>query len=68
MPDIHEPSDEPTLREDDEPTDDADDQEHRVARRPNPLPSREEDEEELAEADIVEASDLDDEVEDDDDL
>lgn len=45
---------------DDEPDDDADDREHRVAHRPNPLPSREEDEEELAEADILEELDLDD--------
>lgn len=66
MPDIHDPSDQPELRDDDEPTEDADDQGHRVARRPNPLPSREEDEEELAEADIVEAFDLDEEIEDDD--
>ena len=36
------------------------DREHRVARRPNPLPAREEDEEELAEADILEELDLDD--------
>jgi hypothetical protein len=32
----------------------------RVVRRPNPLPSREEDEEELAEADILEELDLED--------
>ena len=38
---------------------DADDREHRVAHRPNPLPAREEDEEELAEADILEEIDLD---------
>lgn len=43
---------------DDEPDDD-DDREHRVARRPSPLPSREEDDEELAEADILEELDLD---------
>ena len=43
---------------DDEPDDD-DDREHRVAHRPNPLPSREEDEEDLAEADILEELDLD---------
>ena len=42
---------------DDDPEDD--DPEHRVVRRPNPLPSREEDEEELAEADILEEIDLD---------
>jgi hypothetical protein len=36
------------------------DREQRVANRPNPLPSREEDEEELAEADILEELDLDD--------
>ena len=42
---------------DDEPEED--DREHRVVRRPNPLPSREEDEEELAEADILEEIDLD---------
>jgi hypothetical protein len=46
----------------------ADDREHRVVHRPNPLPSREEDEEELAESDILEALDaLDDEFELDDD-
>ncbi len=39
---------------------DADDEEHRVAHRPNPLPSREEDEEDLAEADMHEGLDLDD--------
>ena len=44
---------------DDEPDDD-DDREHGVARRPNPLPSREEDEEELAEADILEELDIED--------
>jgi hypothetical protein len=44
---------------DDDPEDD-DDREHRVARRPNPLPAREEDEEELAEADILEELDLED--------
>ena len=49
-------------RDDDaEPEHEADDQEHRVAHRPNPLPSREEDEEEVAEADLFE---LDDDVED----
>ena len=37
-----------------------DDREHCVANRPNPLPGREEDEEELAEADILEELDLDD--------
>ncbi|HEY6177265.1 MAG TPA: hypothetical protein VIX73_22565 [Kofleriaceae bacterium] len=45
---------------DDEPELAADDREQRVARRPNPLPAREEDEEELAEADILEELDLDD--------
>jgi hypothetical protein len=40
-----------------------DDREHRVARRLNPLPSREEEEAELAEADILEELDLD-EIED----
>lgn len=59
----HEPFDDD--REDrgfreDEPERDADDREHRVAHRPNPLPAREEDEEELAEADILEELDLDD--------
>jgi hypothetical protein len=42
----------------DEPDHEADDREHRVAHRPNPLPSREEDEEELAEADILDELDL----------
>ena len=45
---------------DDEPDEDSGG-EQRVAHRPNPLPSREEDEEELAEADILEELDLDDE-------
>jgi hypothetical protein len=42
---------------DEDPEDDG--RERRVVRRPNPLPSREEDEEELAEADILEEIDLD---------
>jgi hypothetical protein len=45
---------------DDEPDPDDDDREHRVAHRPNPLPAREEDEEELAEADILDELDLED--------
>jgi hypothetical protein len=45
---------------DDEPERMEDDREHCVANRPNPLPGREEDEEELAEADILEELDLDD--------
>lgn len=60
MPGTHEPLDDPELpsaalddRDGDEPAHGADDREHRVAHRPNPLPSREEDEEELAEADIL---------------
>lgn len=57
----------PTDRDDDDLEHDADDREHRVAHRPNPLPSREEDEEELAEADILEELDLDD-FDDDDDM
>lgn len=61
---IAEPSDRDALR-DDEPAHEADDREHRVAHRPNPLPSREEDEEELAEADILEDLDLDEDDEDD---
>jgi len=44
------------------------DREQRVAHRPNPLPAREEDEEELAEADILEELDLDDLEDADDDL
>ena len=70
MPGNHDPFDdelddrrERDVREDDPAADD--DQEHRVAHRPNPLPAREEDEEELAEADILEELDLDD-IEDDD--
>jgi hypothetical protein len=60
MPGTHEPLDDTELpsaalddRDDDEPAGGADDREHRVAHRPNPLPAREEDEEELAEADIL---------------
>ena len=75
MPGIHDPSDESDLlpiaelsdREDlrdDAPEHEADDREHRVAHRPNPLPSREEDEEELADADILEDRDLDEDDED----
>jgi hypothetical protein len=45
---------------DDEPARVEDDREHCVANRPNPLPGREQDEEELAEADILEELDLDD--------
>ena len=47
---------------------DDNDREQRVANRPNPLPAREEDEEELAEADILEELDLDDLEDADDDL
>jgi|GEM_PF-5569715 len=53
------------LREDDD-VDDGD-REIGVARRVNPLPLREEEEEELSEADIMEELDLD-ELDDDDDL
>jgi hypothetical protein len=49
--------DEPDADEDDE---DAEDGEHRVAHKPDPLPTREQEEAELAEADIVEHLDLDD--------
>jgi hypothetical protein len=70
MPGTNEPEEsempnEPGDIVDDEPEHEADDQEHRVAHRPNPLPSREEDEEELAEADLFELDD--DDVEGDDD-
>jgi hypothetical protein len=73
---IHDPSDDSELssaephdiRDDDEPAPQADDREHRVVRRPNPLPGREEDEEELAEADFLEELDLDDDWLDRDDL
>jgi hypothetical protein len=75
MPGKHD-FDESELRPDDEPDEafdledrrdqareirDEPDGESRVARRPTPLPSREEDDEELAEADILEELDLDDE-------
>jgi hypothetical protein len=54
---------------DDDLAPETDDREHTVAHRPNPLPAREEDEEELAEADILEELQLDDfDDEDDDDL
>jgi hypothetical protein len=59
MPGTHEPVDDTELpgaalddRDRDEPAR-GDDRERCVAHRPNPLPSREEDEEELAEADIL---------------
>jgi hypothetical protein len=63
LDDEREPDHEPEPEDPDAPA--TDDREHRVAHRPNPLPSREEDEEELAESDILEA--LDDEFELDDD-
>lgn len=65
MPGTHDPLDDTELpsfqpdRDDEEPAHDADGREHRVAHRPNPLPAREEDEEELAEADILRELDLD---------
>ena len=76
MPGFHDPSgdsdlpsaDPHDLRGDDEPAPEADDREHCVVRRPNPLPSREEDEAELAEADIHEFLDLEDGWLDHDDL
>ncbi len=43
----------PDDRDGEQPSHGPDDREHRVAHRPNPLPAREEDEEELAEADIL---------------
>jgi len=62
----HEPLDDIELpsaslddRDGDEPAPGADDREHRVAHRPNPLPAREEDEEELAEADLLRELDFD---------
>lgn len=70
MPGTHDPLDDIELsssqpddrdgdRDGDEPVHGADDREHRVTRRPNPLPAREEDEEELAEADILRELDFD---------
>ena len=65
MPGTHEPLDDTELpsaalpsaalddRDGDEPARADDDREHRVAHRPNPLPAREENEEDLAEADIL---------------
>lgn len=52
LDDMELPSSQLTDRDDEEPAGD-DDREHRVAHRLNPLPAREEDEEELAEADIL---------------
>jgi hypothetical protein len=58
MPATHEPLDElelPSFLPDwdsEEPVHGPDDREHRVAHRPNPLPAREEDEGDLAEADL----------------
>jgi hypothetical protein len=70
MPAIHDPSEpepsSPDRLEPDEPDGDdrdeqaPDDREHPVARRPNPLPFREEEEEELAAADILDELDLED--------
>ena len=65
---IHDPSDDSELpsaeavdiRDDEEPAPEADDREHRVVRRPNPLPNREEDDEELAEADFLDHLELED--------
>jgi hypothetical protein len=66
MPGTHAPIDDIELpsaalddRDGDEPARGDDDREHRVAHRPNPLPAREEDEEELAEADILRELDFD---------
>ena len=66
MPGTYEPVDDTELpsaalddRDGGESARGADDREHRVAHRPNPLPSREEDEEELAEADILRELDFD---------
>jgi hypothetical protein len=64
MPGTHEPVEDielPSASLDDRDGDDApDDREHRVALRPNPLPVREEDEEELADADILRELDFED--------
>jgi hypothetical protein len=66
MPGTHEPLDDIELpsaslddRDGDETAPGADDREHRVAHRPNPLPAREEDEEELATADLLRELDFD---------
>ena len=60
MPGTHESFDDlalpsylPDDRDGEQPPHGPDDREHRVAYPPNPLPAREEDEEELAEADIL---------------
>lgn len=65
LDDFEPASSQPDDRDDETPARAADDREHRVAHRPNPLPAREEDEEDLAEADILHELDLD---EDDIDL
>jgi hypothetical protein len=65
LDDIDLPSPQPDDRDDEQPAREADGREHRVAHRPNPLPAREEDEVELAEADLLHQLDLD---EDDIDL
>jgi hypothetical protein len=58
MPATHEPLDDlelPSYLPDwdgEEPAHGPDDREHRVAHRPNPLPAREENEDDLAEADL----------------
>ena len=63
LDDIELPSSQLDDRDDEEPVEEpvheADDREHRVTHRPNPLPAREEDEEEIAEADILHELDLD---------
>jgi hypothetical protein len=66
--DIELPSSQPDDRDDPESAYEADDREHRVVHRPNPLPAREEDEEELAEADLLHELDLDEDNLDEDDL
>ena len=53
LDDLELPSDLPDDRDGEQPPHGPDDPEHRVAHRPNPLPAREEEEEELAEADIL---------------
>jgi hypothetical protein len=59
LDDIEPPSAALDDRDGDEPAHGRDDREHRVAHRPNPLPAREEDEEDLAEADILRELDFD---------
>jgi hypothetical protein len=66
-PDPNQPDDddleigqEPDDEEDDDSGDEPEDREQSVSRQPNPAPIREQEEEELAEADLLDQADVDD--------